>query len=395
MASTIKHYPVDNGDQALISIEESNYTTNILVDCNIRESSKDEGNPAQFDVKSDLLAVLQKKKVNDVESVSYVDVFVLTHGDDDHLHGFEKNFYQGDPKNYKKKDKENGEILIDVLWFSPMVMGPSRNDDEDCFNKEARRRIKLHRDKSNDKDLEGNKIIIIGYDANEDLNGLDLLRKIPGNIITRFNDRDLKTFSIFIHAPYKVQLTKSEPDKNHTSVVFQARFREAGFSEFSVLAMFGGDADHYAWKIILDKTKKYKKDVSEKALQWDLFQAPHHCSWTFFNDTKQRDHPNPVQSSVDILSYARPGARVIASSKVIIDNDDNPPHYQAKQQYIKKLENYSKFLNTAIEPNEKFPKPIVFEVTVNGPVRLTTSNIGSALTSGGASGAASTIIKQG
>ncbi len=46
-------------------------------------------------------------------------------------------------------------------------MGTSTNDDEECFNREARRRIKLHRDKSADKDLAGNRIVIIGYDGNE------------------------------------------------------------------------------------------------------------------------------------------------------------------------------------------------------------------------------------
>lgn len=134
MSSKITFYPVDNGDQSLISVEEGNYTTNILVDCNIRETSKGDSDPTQFDVKADLLSTLKKRKVNDVDAVSYVDIFILTHGDDDHLHGFEKNFYQGNPKDYKKKNKDSGEILIDVLWFSPMVMGESTNDDEDCFN---------------------------------------------------------------------------------------------------------------------------------------------------------------------------------------------------------------------------------------------------------------------
>lgn len=144
-----------------------------------------------------------------------------------------------------------------------------------------------------------------------------------------FFDRDLKTFSIFIHAPYKVQLTSADPDKNHTSIVFQARFRESVSStSFLALLMFAGDADHPAWKIILEKTKKYKKDISEGALDWDMFLAPHHCSWTFFNDTKQKDHPIPVTTSLEILDYAIKNAKVIASSKVIKNNTDNPPHYQ-------------------------------------------------------------------
>lgn len=391
--STITYYPVDNGDQNLISVIESDITTNILVDCNIRDSSKGDTDSTKYDVKEHLLNTLKKRKVNEIDNVSYADIFVLTHGDCDHLRGFRKNFYQGNPDDYKKKNKEDAEILIDVLWFSPMVMGPSTNDDEDCFNDEANRRIKLHRDNSPDKDKAGNRIVIIGYDADKNLDGLDLVRKVPGDTITRFNERELLTFSIFIHAPYKHQLTSADKDKNHTSVVFQARFKETSNStEFCTLAMFGGDSDHYAWKIILEKTKKYK---NEKALEWDLFLAPHHCSWSFFNDRPQADNPKPVETSLEVLDYSRKGAIVIASSKKIIDNDDNPPHYQAKQQYIKKLDSASNFLNTAIEPSEKAPEPIVFEVTSKGPARPPKSGGGGAITSGGGVGAAGTVIKQG
>lgn len=252
MANQIKYYPVDNGDQSLISVEEIGYTTNILVDCNIRESSKGDTDASQFDVKGDLLVSLKKRSINEVSNVPYVDIFILTHGDDDHLHGFQDNFYQGNPKNYKQANKEAGEILIDVLWFSPMIMGSATNDDEKCFNKEAKRRIQLHRDNSTEKDLPGNRIVIIGYDANEDLDGLDLVRKIPGDIVTRFNERNLQTFSIFIHSPYQQDLTDEEVDKNQVSLVFQARFiSDAAKLEFSTLAMFGGDANHQAWKTIL------------------------------------------------------------------------------------------------------------------------------------------------
>lgn len=370
MPSQIKYYPVDNGDQSLISIEEKNYTTNILVDCNIRESSKGDDDPTQFDVKSDLLVSLKKRTVNGIANVPYTDIFILTHGDDDHLHGFQNNFYQGNPNSYKQSNKDAGEILIDVLWFSPMIMGSATNDDEKCFNKEAKRRIQLHRDKSIEKDLPGNRIVIIGYDANEDLDGLDLVRKVPGDIVTRFNERDLQTFSIFLHSPYQQDLTDEEVDKNRVSLVFQARFiANAQINEFSTLAMFGGDADHYAWATILEKTKRYGNDKKQKALQWDLFMAPHHCSWTFFNNTPQKDNPTSVATSLEILDNKRGAAKVVASCKEILDNDDNPPHYKAKEQYVKKV-GQDNFLNTAVATKKgKTPQPIVFEITPQGPMK--------------------------
>lgn len=369
MPSQIKYYPVDNGDMSLISIDEANYTTNIMVDCRIRESCRDGKDAEQYDAKSDLLKTLKKRTVNGVENVSYTDIFILTHGDDDHLHGFEANFYQGDPKNYSKSNLTKSEILIDVLWFTPMIMGTATNDDERCFNKEAKRRIKLHRDNSPDKDLPGNRIVIIGYDANEDLDGLDLVRKIPGDVVKRFNNRDLNTFSIFIHSPYQQHLTDEEVDKNRVSLVFQARFKANSYSsDYCTLAMFGGDADHQAWATILEKTKKHGNHTKEKALNWDLFLACHHCSWTFFNFTPQESNPTPQKTSLEMLDYRRKGAKIIASCKEIVNNKDNPPHYKAKEQYVAKV-NITNFLNTATAIKiGKTPQPIVFEITALGPV---------------------------
>lgn len=365
MGSSIKQYPVDNGDQGLITVEEGGYTTHIMIDCRIRELALGKENPEEFDVKADLVKTLKKKKVNDISDVPYTDAFINTHGDDDHLHGFENHFYQGDPKSYAKKHKDAGKIFIDVLWFSPMVMGTATNDDEKAFNKEAKRRIELHRQKSADKDLPGNRIVIIGYDANEKLEGLGLRRYIPGNVVTRINDRDLTTFSIFIHSPYQEHLTDDEVDKNRVSIVFQARFHGTKAGEFSALIMYGGDADHHAWATILEKTKKHKNDVNQKALQWDILLAPHHCSWSFYNEHGEKQ---PVPTSLEVLSNMRGKGRVIASSKEILDNDDNPPSYKAKQLYIKKVA-ADNFLNTATHIKiGKTPQPIVFEVTPQGPM---------------------------
>ena len=339
--------------------------TTLLIDCNIRESSKGDKDPSMFDVKADLLKSIKKDG-----NKPYIDLFLLSHGDEDHCLGFEKNFYLGDPKSYSDTNSKNDEIRIDVLWFSPMALEAASNDDANAFRKEANRRIKLHNDDHADKDLPGNRIVIIGNNGSDKLSDLHTVRYVPGQVVTKFNNKERKDFSIFIHAPYKHQLQSSEKDKNHTSLVFQARFIDpTNPKKFSCLAMFGGDADHYAWKIILDKTKKYENDTKEQALKWDLFLAPHHCSWTYFNDHSQKDHPEPVKSSLDILDYKRTGARVIASSKEIKNNEDNPPNYHAKAQYVKKITD-ANFLNTEIyDVKGKTPQPIIFEITTQGPVK--------------------------
>lgn len=366
----IKYYPVGNGDMSLITLKDR---TSILVDCNIRNCEDED----IFDAKSDLLDSIQYDN-----GVPYVDVFILTHGDQDHCRGFTKHFYQGAPEEYTDADKEEGLIRVDTMWFSPMISEQHSNDDEDAYQQEAERRIALHRSEDRKKDDPGNRIKIIGYDDNTDYSDLNHLRAVPGDTVKRFNDRDQSLFSIFIHAPFKEHLESLGDDKkNSTSIVFQAQFLNSTDSgSFLGLAMFGGDSDHTSWCIILEKTKKYK---NEHALEWDLFLSPHHCSWSFFNDRPQEDNPDPQKTSLEVLDYRRSNAKVIASSKEILDNDDNPPHYEARRQYVKKVTE-NNFLNTEtyIVVN-KIPQPIIFEITQQGVAKPKLSE-GSAKVIGGA-----------
>ncbi len=363
MKHKIKYYPVGNGDHSLIILDDG---TIIQVDCNIRQASHDDKQKDCYNVKTDLLKLCKKREGN-----YFVDVFILTHGDLDHIRGFEKNYYQGDPANYTKENREENEIIIDEMWFSPMIAEEHNNTDEEAYQKEAERRLKLHLKKDNNKDLPGNRIRIVGYDGNKKYADLNHLRATPGKVVTKFNYKEQNTFSVFIHSPFKEQLLSAEKDKNSTSIVFQARFKNsAAEKEFNCLAIFGGDADYIAWGIILQKTIASGKDVTEQALYWDLFLAPHHCSWTFFNDTPQLENKEPKEDSLEILKYRRLGGKIIASSKKIIDNDDNPPHYAAKMEYLRSLENNSNFLNTAITPEEDAPEPIIFEITTEGIQKL-------------------------
>ena len=367
--ATIKFYPVENGDTSLIILEDR---TTILVDCNIRNCDNEE----IYDVKKDLLQSVQY-----VNGVPHVDVFILTHGDQDHCRGFKKSFYLGAPEKYSEADKKEGLIRVDTMWFSPMIAEENSNDDEDAHQKEAERRLDLHRKKDPKKDNPGNRIKIIGYDGSKEYKDLDHLRAKPGDIVSRFNDRDQVLFSIFIHAPFKEHLEALGNDKkNSTSIVFQARFKNtSNQQDFSALAMFGGDSDHTSWCIILEKTRKYK---NEHALKWDLFLSPHHCSWSFFNDRPQEEHPDAKKTSLEVLDYRRNSAKVIASSKKIINDNDNPPHFEAKREYVKKVTE-GNFLNTTTySVINKISQPIVFEVTSQGIVKPKQSE-GAAKVAGG------------
>jgi hypothetical protein len=363
--NTVKYYPVDNGDQSLITLADE---TTILVDCNLREGAKGDKDDEKFDAHEDLLNSIFKDK----DGIPFVDVFILTHGDEDHCRGFETNFYQGDPSKYSKADKENNLIRVDAMWFSPMIAEKWKNKDEEAYQKEAERRLKLHRNNDASRNDPGNRIRIIGYDGNKKYEDLNKMRSTPGDIVTRFNDRDQDNFSIFIHSPFKEHLTEDSDDKkNSTSIVFQARWKEKSTDkDFSALFMFGGDADYAAWEKILTETKKSGKDVSENALDWDVFLAPHHCSWSFFNKRPQADFPDALEPSLEILDYKRGKTpKVIASCKKISAKDKNPPHTAARDIYVEKVSE-DNFLNTTThELKGETPQPIVFEITTQGPAK--------------------------
>ena len=74
--NSIKVYPVGNGDQTLITLSDE---TTILVDCNIREGCKGDDDKDMYDVHKDLLGSIKRRN-----KIPFVDVFILTHGDQDH-----------------------------------------------------------------------------------------------------------------------------------------------------------------------------------------------------------------------------------------------------------------------------------------------------------------------
>ena len=278
---SITYFPVGNGDTTLISLSDG---TNILIDCNITRNSKNGNEKESYSVHEHLLEEMGK----DGSSNPHLDAFILTHPDEDHCRGFSATFYSGDPSGYGQPHRKDGLIIIDELWFTPRIF-PS-NDDELSesardFRKEAERRMKLYRAGDPKSKEPGNRLRIIGYSDNPEMKGLESILTVPGNAINLINGSLKSDFSLFIHAPFKKNTGSEESERNNTSVVFQARFNMPG-AENAGLAFFGGDADCGIFRKIVEKSK-------EEDLQWDLFLAPHHCSWTFFNEQSYEDDPTP------------------------------------------------------------------------------------------------------
>jgi hypothetical protein len=365
--SSITYFPVGNGDTSLISLSNGFY---ILIDCNITNDSRDESEDTTYDVHNHLLSVL--KKENDIP---YVDAFILTHPDEDHCRGFNETFYTGDPSVYSDKHKKDSLIRIDELWFSPRIFSPHEKDMCDAakvIRKEANRRLRLYQEKKPERKNAGNRLRIVGYSENPDLKGLEEIITPAGNSINTINGSSIKDFSFFVHAPFKKDTDSKWAERNDTSVVLQARF-DVAEEKNAALAFFGGDSEFEVWEDIVRNSK-------ENTLMWDIFMAPHHCSWSFFNTTPYKKDDKPNKYSIDLLNKRRTGAIIVASCKPIKDDDDNPPHYAAAEQY-RKIVGKDNFFATGEYPDSKKPQPLIFTITKKGPQRKELSHTQSSRTS--------------
>lgn len=349
---SITHFPVGNGDMALIQLRDG---TNILLDCRIRDVE-----PGIYDVHGHLLDVLPK----DGKGRPYVDVYILTHPDQDHCGGFAKHFYTGAPDDYGEKDRRAGRIIISELWFAPRIFREHTGDlceDAKAFCQEAQRRIGLYTSGDDGRSDRGNRLRVIGASDDAALEGLDAILTVPGQAVNLINGKLHDDFRFFVYGPIKADSDGEDSERNDTSVILQARFDVGGQADAARIFL-GGDAGCEKWERIIARN-------DDENLAWDIFLAPHHCSWSFFSSRPyDAEDPAPSDNIMHLLYQKRGQAYVISSSKPIVDNDDNPPCYGAKEIY-ESVVGERHFLCTGEHPNEEEPEPIYFTMTVNGPVK--------------------------
>ena len=347
MKHSIKFYPVGNGDCDLVTIGGAN--KKMMFDCNFRQKAE-EDNDEMYNVLDDLLTnELTSKKCG----LPFLDAFLLTHPDEDHCLGFKDKFYLGDPDAVPQSAKDNKKILIGELWYSPRVFKEYTKDlseDAKAFKKEAKRRMDLYKSDSKKADKDGNRIRIIGWTDNPDLEGLEDRITVPGNTISEVNGSRCNYFEMFVHAPFKDDIENA--DRNETSIVSQLRFKSDKDKESIARVFLAGDAEWHVWDKIMSVTK------DDDYLHWDLLEAPHHCSYTFFADSRD-DEPN--QASLDFLDKREENAYVVSSSNVIKKNAVNPPCQKAKNRYTERVGD-SNFFCTSGEKDDDPQVPLVFDI---------------------------------
>jgi|GEM_PF-625703 len=327
MPASLTFFPVSNGDMTFVRLDNGQ---TVIIDLNIRGAADDDEDDTP-DVAMDLRDRLKR----DTKGRLYVDAFLLSHPDQDHINGLRSHFHLGPPDEWSEDDDK---IFIREMWSSPIVFrraGPNLTlcEDAKAWAKEARRRVARFRENGLETD-EGERILIMGEDADgktDDI--LDITVKL-NETFSECNRTDDGAFEARLLGPLAAddEEDEKELEKNDSSVVLRFSLSGGNVSD-QCRFLTGGDAGVEIWKRLWKRHGKNNSDW----LTYDVLQAPHHCSWRSLSLDRWSELGEKVKVDPDArsaLSQTRKGAVIIVSSKPIKKDIDNPPHERAKREYI-------------------------------------------------------------
>ncbi len=349
------HFRVGNGDMTLIKLASGRC---ILIDINIRGAADDPD-----DDTPDVARQLRDRLPRDAQGRLYIDAFLLTHPDADHIRGLITHFHLGPLSAWSKDDDK---IVIREMWSSPTVFRRASKthtlcDDAKAWNSEARRRVQLFRQLRWSGD--GDRIKVLGEDENGKTDDLGpILVRIDSTFNTISGTSDT-SFQARLIAPMPPSGDADEEDalsKNNSSVVLNVALKVSGVDAANYL--FGGDAEVAIWERIWARNKH-----QPHVLAYDLALGPHHCSWhslSYDSWSQLREKAQVSKDARSALGQARRGAYVLASSNPVEDNDIDPPCIRAKREYLSILEPVGGTFRCIADGSGD--APVEFEVTLGG-----------------------------
>lgn len=328
-------YPVGNGDTTQI-ITTSNERIIIDFNCVALEKGK-------FD--------LSKEIKKDLDGKTEVEVFMVTHMDNDHMCGFSDFFELEHAQKYQGNDR----VKIKELWVPAAVIletGEEIDGEKAILRAEARHRLQ-----------EGKGIKI--FSKPEDLKDYLLKNNIPsrsdlfvsaGQSLTMFQN-----LTIFCHTPFYDDTDKNHIERNKCSIITHYTFNTG---EKQIKYLHIGDTEYQNIERLVQKSKS-------ETLEWDIFNIPHHCSYKALSNEKigEGGKTSPTSLVKKLLLSGRRGAYMISSSNPIENTaQDQPPHIEAKrcyEDYLTQINGYQ-LLVTMEYPNKNNPEPIILEIGSKG-----------------------------
>lgn len=363
MTAALTFFPVCNGDMTLLEFDNDQ---KLLIDMHVRKAADDPD-----DDTPDVMAQLRDRLKRDEKGRLYVDGFLLSHPDKDHIGGLISHFHLGPPDDWVKADDK---ILIREMWSSPIVFRRSSKthilcDDAKAWAKEARRRVALYRE-SKVIGTEGNRIQIMGEDIDgktDDILGIVVKTE---SLITSLNRISAGAFEARLLAPMP-QGDDEELDellaKNRSSVILRFSIRGAGYAD-KCRFLSGGDAEVAIWERLWDKHGTYNANW----LEYDILQAPHHCSWhslSYDSYSTYGENAEVCDSARSALAQIRKGAIVVASCEHIDPEDADPPSDRAKREYISIVDGKTDRFICVTDIWDDEQQPLRYEIGASGIVK--------------------------
>lgn len=328
MTASITFFPVDNGDMTLITFDNDQ---TLLIDIKVRKAADDLDDDTP-DVMTDLRGRLKR----DEKGRLFVDGFLLSHPDADHICGLERHFHLGPPDDWVKDDDK---ILIREMWSSPIVFRRADKNhvlcaDAKAWAKEARRRVQRFRD-SGTATVEGDRIQIMGEDQDGKTDDILAIVVKTDGLVTSLNRVASGTFEGRLLAP----MPHDDDDdleellgKNQSSVIIRFSIRGGGILD-KCRFLSGGDAEVAIWERLWAKHGVSNADW----LNYDVLQVPHHCSWhslSYDSYSTYGEDAEVCEDARNSLAQIRKGAIIVASSETIEPEDRDPPSDRAKREYV-------------------------------------------------------------
>lgn len=290
MPASITFFPVGNGDMTLIELDNGQ---RVLIDINVRGAADDDNED-----EPDVMSLLRDRLNTDGQGRPYVDAFLLSHPDKDHVTGLEKHFHLGSPSNWSKDDDK---ILINEMWSSPLIF--RRADEADVADgdpkawwDEARRRVRRFRENGLATE-EGERILILGEDRDGKTDDLEDILVSVGSTFSSIDRVESGAVEVLLLGPLAADDEDEEEElsKNNSSVV--ARFAIRGSDDADpVYFLTGGDAGVVIWERLWDQYG----DSDE--LDYDILQTPHHCSWRSLSHDSESELGQNAAVSASALS---------------------------------------------------------------------------------------------
>lgn len=367
MTASITFFPVGNGDMTLIKFDNDQ---KLLVDLHVRKAADDDG-----DDTADVMTDLRGRLTRDEKGRLFVDGFLLSHPDKDHICGLETHFHLGSPDEW---DKNDDKILIREMWSSPVVFRRASKDHVLCdeakaWAKEARRRVALYREKGT-ATVEGDRIQIMGEDQDGKTDDILAIVVKADGVVTKLNRVGSGTFEGRLLAPIPNDDDEELDEllgKNHSSVVLRFSMRGGGILD-KCRFLTGGDAEVAIWERLWNKHGNDNADW----LSYDILQAPHHCSWhslSYDSYSTYGENAEVCEDARSALAQIRKGAIVIASSKVIDPNEADPPSDRAKREYLSIVDGKSDRFICVADVWEDEERALQYEVASSGITKVVKS----------------------